>query len=212
MTWIVAILFAVHLAGGLHTHRRHRRARLNSRLCCFRSAGVGTGRSGCSAGSASATVPEPAHGKAAAPGSSAVSQGVPELATCYGSVTSPERICRGPGVPARARPLRANLDHHRREGTLMRRTTSNAVLAALAELTITAWSSGSASLAPTAPGSIGSASQAKRSLAQAEEMLVMGAAARSYGTACRLNRLGDPRPPRDHGRFRRPWPAGFAAE
>jgi hypothetical protein len=34
MTWIVAILFAVYLAGGLHTHRRHRRARLNSRLCC----------------------------------------------------------------------------------------------------------------------------------------------------------------------------------
>ena len=34
MTWIVAILFAVYLAGGLHTHGRHRRARLNSRLCC----------------------------------------------------------------------------------------------------------------------------------------------------------------------------------
>lgn len=33
------------------------------------------------------------------------------------------------------------------------------------------------------------ASQAKKSLAQAEEMPVMGAAARSYGTGCRLNRF-----------------------
>jgi hypothetical protein len=90
----------------------------------------------------------------------------------------------------------------------MRRPTSNAVLAALAELTITACSTGSASTAPTAPASISSASQAKKSLAQAEEMLVTGAAARSYGTACRLNRLRDPRPPRDHDRCRRRWPAG----
>jgi hypothetical protein len=170
--------------------------------------GAGTGRSGRLAGSASAIVPEPGQGKAAPLGPSAVSQGVPQLATCYGSVTSLERICRGPGVPAPARPLRANLDHYLREGTLMRRTTSNAVLAALAEFTITAWSSGSGSMAPTAPASISSASQAKRSLAQAEELLVMRAAARSYGTACRLNRLGDPRPPREDDRCRRRWPAG----
>ena len=34
MSWIVAIVIAVHLAGGPRTYRRHRRARLNSRLCC----------------------------------------------------------------------------------------------------------------------------------------------------------------------------------
>jgi hypothetical protein len=89
----------------------------------------------------------------------------------------------------------------------MHRTTSNAVLAALAELTITAWSSGSASMAPTASASISSASPAKRSLAQAEEMLVMGAAARSYGTACRLNRLAT-RALLVRDRCRRRWPAG----
>ena len=32
MTWIIAIVIAVHLAGGPRTHRRHRRARLNWRL------------------------------------------------------------------------------------------------------------------------------------------------------------------------------------
>jgi len=138
----------------------------------------------------------------------AVSLAVPQLATCYGSVTRPERICRGPGVLARAGPARASLDHHRREGTLMRGTTSNAVRAALAELTVTASSSGSASMAAAAPASLSSASQTDRSLAQAEEMLVTGAAARPGGTACRLNRLSDPRPPREDDRCRRRWPAG----
>jgi hypothetical protein len=32
MIWIAAILFAVHLASGLHTHRGHGYARVNSGL------------------------------------------------------------------------------------------------------------------------------------------------------------------------------------
>lgn len=102
---------------------------------------------------------------------------LPQQPVCHGPVTSPKQICCGPrhtGTgPARRAPIWTLIP---RKGTTMRTTTIGAVLAAMAELTLTSCSTGSADTAPTASASLSSAAQPARRLAQAEETFASGAA------------------------------------